>query len=267
MLPLTDTHCHLNFDTFDSDRSNVLERAWESGLQRILNPGVDVETSRSALGIAESQPAIYAAVGVHPEAASTWNEAALAELRDLASRPKVVAIGEIGLDYYREDAPPALQKEAFQAQLELAGEVGLPVVVHSRQAMEDLLSILRNWCNRLRDLGNPLSGRPGVLHSFEGSLEAAQEAMRLNFYIGVSGPVTFKNAPDRQAIIATLPLEHLLIETDAPFLSPHPLRGRRNEPANVRLIAEKIADLHHQSISSVAQITTENAAKLFAWGV
>lgn len=267
MLPLTDTHCHLNFDTFDSDRSEVLERAWESGLQRILNPGVDLETSRSALKIAESHSPVYAAVGVHPEEASAWDEAALAELRSLARHSKVVALGEIGLDYYRDYAPQALQKKAFQAQLELAGEAGLPVIVHSRQAMEDLLSILRDWCSRLRDSSNPLAERPGVLHSFEGTLEAAQEAMRLNFYIGVSGPVTFKNAPDRQAMIAALPLERLLIETDAPFLSPHPLRGRRNEPANVRFIAEKIADLHHQSISSVAQITTENAAKLFAWGV
>lgn len=257
----------MNFDTFDSDRSIVLERAWENGLQRILNPGVDVETSRSTLQLAESHPLVYAAVGVHPEQASTWDEATLAELRGLARRSRVVAIGEIGLDYYRDYAPQALQKEAFQAQLELADGVGLPVIVHSRQAMEDLLSILQDWCRRLRASGNPLAQRPGVLHSFEGTLEAAQEAMWLNFYIGVSGPVTFKNAPDRQAIIAALPLERLLIETDAPFLSPHPLRGRRNEPANVRFIAEKIADLHHQSTDRVAQITTENAAKLFAWGV
>ena len=186
---------------------------------------------------------------------------------------KVVAIGEIGLDYYWDSAPHDLQKNVLREQLDLAAELGLPVILHMREARDaphgncaaDLLQILEEWVAGLRSGKSPLAERPGVLHSFSGSLETARAAMQLGFYIGVTGPVTFENARSRQEIVAALPLERLLIETDAPFQAPHPYRGKRNEPAYVRLIADKIALLHSCSLEEVAAVTSENAGRLFAW--
>ena len=261
----TDTHCHLNLNIFQEDLASILERAWERGLRRILVPGIDLATSRSAVALADQHPNLYAAVGIHPGDASTWSEHSLSELRELASHPKAVAIGEIGLDYYRDRSPRPLQRQVFRAQLELAGELGLPVVIHNREATDDLWAELSAWQTELSSASSALTQHPGVLHSFDGSDSFARQAISSGFFIGISGPVTYKNARDRQELVTGLPLEHLLIETDAPYLTPHPYRGRRNEPAYVTLVAEKIAELHGQGVEAISRATWENAALLFGW--
>lgn len=263
---LTDTHCHLNLNTFQNDLEALLERAWERGLGRVLIPGIDVETSRSAVALAERHPNLYAAVGVHPGDASTWQADTRAELADLASHPKVVAIGEIGLDFYRDRSPRPVQRSVFREQLELAAERNLPVIIHNREAMEETWAMLAEWQDQLRQQGSPLAERPGVLHSYDGSLANAQRAVERHFWIGISGPVTYKNAHEKHEVASGLPLEQTLIETDAPFLTPHPHRGRRNEPAYVALVAEKIAALREQPVETVIQATWNNANHLFHWG-
>lgn len=275
-MPLTDTHCHLDFNKFDADRPEVIERAKQAGLTRILIPSLTLESSRAALALAQTDPILFAAVGVHPNDALTWNPSILAELRALClgNRLKIVAIGEIGLDYYWKAAPIETQKDILRQQLALAGELGLPVVLHLREkddAIEgdcarDMLEILTDWVGELRQAQSPLCERPGVLHSFSGSLATAQAALALNFYIGITGPITYKNAETRRELASQLPLERVLIETDAPFLAPLPYRGKRNEPAFVRYIADKIAEIHPKNPEEIANQTTVNAARLFAWG-
>lgn len=263
---LCDTHCHLNLNIFQEDLAETLQRAWDAGLERILIPGIDVATSRAAVALCDRYPNLYAAVGVHPGDASTWNEDSLTILKDLAGHPKVVAIGEIGLDYYRDRSPRPLQREVFRAQLALAGELNLPVVLHNRESLDDLTAELLTWQAQLATSRSPLSARPGVLHSFDGDLPTARQFVECGFAIGISGPVTFKNAALRQQVAAELPLEHLLIETDAPYLTPHPYRGRRNEPAYVAQIASKLAELHQQSDEVIRRVTWNHAAQLFDWG-
>jgi TatD DNase family protein len=264
---LADTHCHLDFQRFDEDRDQVVDRAREAGLTRILNPGIDLASSQAALVLAEKYPELYVAVGVHPNSAGTFDQSTLPRLRELASHPKVVAIGEIGLDYYCDRAPRDLQRRIFRLQLELAVESGLPVVIHNRQATEDVLEELIEWQVQLVKAGSTLAKRPGVLHSYSDNIENGRRAIEINFYIGITGPVTFRNAPELQQVVTSLPAEHLLIETDAPFLTPHPLRGQRNEPAFVRRIAEKVAELRSRPLSEIARITSENAGRLFNWRV
>jgi TatD DNase family protein len=266
-LSLTDTHCHLDFQLFDEDRNQVVSRAREAGVTHILNPGIDLASSQAALELAEKYAEVYVAVGVHPNSAGTFDQNTLPQLRDLVSHPKVVAIGEIGLDYYRDRAPRELQQRIFRLQLELAAESGLPVVIHNRQATADVLEGLTEWQAQLLRTGSALANRPGVLHSYSDNEENGRKAIEINFYIGITGPVTFRNAPDLQQVVASLPIEHLLIETDAPFLAPHPLRGQRNEPALVRRVAEKIAELHSRPVDEVARVTSENAGRLFNWRV
>jgi TatD DNase family protein len=273
-LLLTDTHCHLDLHQFDEDRAAVIERAEKAGLVRILIPAISVTSSLSTIKLAESHPMLFAAIGVQPNESLTWDNASIAALRELAANPKVVAIGEIGLDYYWEAAPHDHQQRVFRAQLDLAAELELPVVIHLREkddaaegpCFEDAMSILEEWVAGLGADKEALRTNPGVLHSFSGSLATAQRAIGLNFCIGVTGPVTFKNAPRKQEMFSKIPLEHLLIETDAPYLTPHPHRGKRNEPAFVSEIADKIAQLQSRSREEVAAITTSNAARLFSWG-
>lgn len=259
----TDTHCHLDFQTFDSDRQAVISAAIEAGVTRIINPGVNFDSSQKALRLADKYPEIYVAIGIHPNDVGDWR--GLADLRQLVSHQKVVAVGEIGLDYYRQNTPVDVQKIAFQAQLDFAAEVGLPVILHNREASYDLLNILEAWHLELKSQGSELANRPGVLHSFSGSVEDASRAIQLGFDIGITGPVTFQNARRLQDIVRGLPLDRILIETDAPFLTPHPNRGKRNEPIMVRLIAKKIADLHQMPVNEVAMKTTKNAENLFFW--
>lgn len=273
---LTDTHCHLDFNKFDEDRESVIQRAIESGLERILIPGLDLESSQAAIELAELYPHIYAAVGFHPTDLDKFSEKAFEEVKELATHPRVVAIGEIGIDYYwvKEREERAFQVEILRRQLAFAASINKPVILHMReeedawfgQASIDLLAILTEWYKNLQEQGHLLAEKPGVLHSFNGNLETAQKAIALNFYIGVTGPVTYKNAEEKRQIIRQLPLEQLLIETDAPFLTPVPHRGKRNEPAFVAYIADKIAEIHMTTREQVAEITTTNAARLFGWG-
>jgi TatD DNase family protein len=255
-MQLTDTHCHLDFDAFDADRSQVIERARAVGVQWIIDPGVDLSSSRAAIRLSETHAGVFAAAGVHPNDALSWDNHTLPELRQMATHPRVVAVGEIGLDYYRDRAPKDVQQRIFRQQLDLAAELGLPVIIHCRNATADVLRILAE---------KRASTLKGVLHSFSGDQAAAEQALALGFWIGITGPVTFQNAADLQLLVSRLPLENLLIETDAPFLTPHPRRGQRNEPAHVHFVAEKIAALKGLPLQVVAEATTANAARLFDW--
>ncbi len=243
----------------------MISRAVQAGVTRILNPGIDLNSSRSALEIAENTPEVFAACGVHPNDALTWDGSTLEELRKLAGHAKIVAIGEIGLDYYREQTPVEVQKLVFRSQLSLAAELGLPVIIHNRQASDDLLEMLAIWHEELVESGSPLLESPGVLHSFSADLSTARRAIELNFFIGITGPITFQKADDLRKIIQSIPLSSLLIETDSPFLTPHPHCGERNEPAFVRWIAEKIAEVHDLPVEMVAEKTTSNSHLLFSW--
>lgn len=262
---LTDTHCHLDLEHFDADRDAVIARAWDTGLERIMIPALDVESCHRVLALAETDSRLFAAVGVHPNSAKTWDDTTLDTLRALAAHPKVRAIGEIGLDYYWDFAPKELQHPVLQAQLTLAAELHLPVIIHNRESTEDVLAMLIAWQTELAATGNPLATCPGVFHSYSGDADAAQRALAANFLLGVTGPVTFKNAPALQKLVADLPLEKLLIETDSPYLAPHPHRGKRNEPAYVKLVAEKIAALKKMAFEEVIRQTSENAKQLFEW--
>ncbi|HIE57195.1 MAG TPA: TatD family deoxyribonuclease [Anaerolineales bacterium] len=259
---MTDTHCHLYFRDYETERDAVLARAWSAGVERILIPGIDLPTSQAALELAESAPQIFAAVGVHPNDASTWDERSLEFLEVMAAHPKVVAIGEIGLDYYRDRAPRDLQQRVLREQVALAGRLNLPVVIHTRNASPDERSCMADTLQILAE-----TGVRGVLHSFSGNLSEAEQTLALGFYIGITGPVTFKKAHELRQVVAAVPLTRLLIETDSPFLTPHPYRGRRNEPAHVRFVAEKIAEVYHQPLTVVADATTQNARRLFQWSI
>ncbi len=259
---LADTHCHLDLSAFDADLSDVLDRAAKSGVKRILIPGIDLDSSRKAVQLAEEHPGIYAAVGVHPHRSASWNASVSQELRALTQSPSVRAIGEIGLDFYRNLAPQDVQRKAFRAQLSLAAEVGLPVVVHSRQALTDVLADLLPWAEQLPQ---SLKTRAGVLHAYAGDLEAASEAFAGGFYVGIGGPLTYRKAQDRRDITARMPTDRLLLETDAPYLTPHPYRHQRNEPAHVRLVAQELSRLLGMEEVAIAKITSQNAANLFGW--
>jgi len=265
MIALTDTHCHLDFDRFDEDREKVISRAKEQGLTRILIPGIDLSSSRAAVQLAAENDMVYAAVGVHPNSGTTWQADTLRELENLAGHPKVVAIGEIGLDYYRDWTPHALQRKIFREQLALAAELELPVVVHNREAFVDVVPMLVDWQDNLAESSSFLAKRPGVLHSYSGNIMQAEPILNSGFYLGFTGPVTFKNAVETQEVVQKMPLERMLIETDAPYLAPHPFRGKRNEPAYVYYVADKIALLRGTSTAEIGKITSRNAKILFDW--
>jgi TatD DNase family protein len=287
-IMLTDTHCHLDFNKFDEDRDAVIQRAMEIGVTRILIPALDFESSLSAVKLAESHSNLFAAVGFHPTDVEKMESDSITNLGNLLlHRPeslspkgnregKIVAIGEIGLDYYwvKESEKRIFQRQALKQQLKLAAEVNKPVIIHMReendewfgQASIDLLEILSEWHQELLEQNPPLAKKPGVLHSYNGNFETAQKAIDLNFYFGVTGPVTYKNAEEKRNIIKQIPISRLLIETDAPFLTPVPYRGKRNEPAFVKVIADKIAEVHMTTLEQVAEVTTKNAQNLFGWG-
>ncbi len=261
----TDTHCHLYLDAYQDDLDAVLERAWSVGISRLLLPGIDLETSRQAITLSEHDPRIFAAVGVHPNNCANWSPADLDAIRELAAHPRVRAIGEIGMDYYWDEAEHDLQAEVLRAQLDLAAELGLPVVIHNREAWDGLWPVLDAWTEALAQHNPDLAQRPGVLHSFEGDIAQARMALARNFLLGISGPVTFKNARARQDLVSELPLSVMLTETDSPYLTPDPFRGRRNEPAHVVRIADKIAALQQVRPERVAAVTRQNATRLFRW--
>lgn len=264
-MTLVDTHCHLNFDAFDPDREQILENARAAGVNKILNPAIDLRTSQQIIELANQYQEVYAAVGVHPNSGASWTEATNQQLQALVGHGKVVAIGEIGLDYYWDKTPKEVQREVFIQQLRLAEANDLPVIIHNREATQDVLAILEDYHQQLRDHNNKLAERPGVLHSFSAGTAAADQALQMNFFVGITGPVTFKNAQELQDVVAQVPLESILIETDAPFLTPRPHRGKRNEPAYVGFVAEKIAEIKTRPLEETMQVTTENARRLFRW--
>lgn len=253
---LIDTHCHLDFDRFDGDRDEVVARAARSGVARIIVPALDLQNCQSVLAIAGTYPSVFAAVGIHPNSSDGWTDDWLDALRRLALKPKVVAIGEIGLDYYRERAPRTIQRRALRSQLLLANELDLPVILHNRESSEDLLALLAE---------SPLAGRAGagVLHSFSAGLDTARAAVDLGFYLGFTGPVTYKNADQLRDVVAWVPADRILVETDAPFLSPQRYRGSRNEPAYVSEVAQRIAQVRGLELEAIARQTSENAIRLF----
>lgn len=260
--PLVDTHCHLNMAVFEDDLEAVLQRAQEAGITKILVPGTDLETSRRAVALAGEHPGVYAAVGFHPHDAESWTANSRSDLKKLADQPKVIAIGEIGLDYYRNYSAPEVQRKVFQEQLDLARELGLPVVIHNREAIHDILPILKQWAG---DLPETLKGRSGVLHAFSADPEAASKAIGLGFYIGVAGPITFRKAEALRGLVGVLPQDRILTETDAPYMTPDPHRGKRNEPGYVQYVAAAIANTRQVDIDMTREQTAVNARVLFQW--
>jgi TatD DNase family protein len=264
MIPYTDTHCHLDFNQFDEDREKVLQRAQKAGIVWILNPGIDLETNQAAIALAHRYPGVInAAVGIHPNFGKPWTSEIIPMLRKQAAQEGVVAIGEIGLDYYRKHTPFNQQKVMLREQLNLASELNLPIILHNRESTKDLLLILKQWYQDLVAAGSPLTKRPGVFHSYNEDFQTAVTILSMNFCVGISGPVTFTNAVKLKAVVKNLPIKDILLETDAPFLTPHPHRGKRNEPAYIPLIAEEISRLHGISPKEVAEITYSNAMRLF----
>ena len=268
-IVLTDTHCHLSFDEYQADLPQVLDRAWEVGVERILTLGIDMDSNLGAIRVAESDERIFAAVGIHPNSAHSFQVKDLVGLEKLLDHPKVVAIGEIGLDYYRDYVPRDVQQEAFKLQLEMALKHDLPVAVHIRNESETARDCIHDTLRILGETQKLFSGAAssfrGVLHSFSGNYDEAQEALDMGFFLSISGPVTFKNAEKLRKLVSLLPLERILIETDSPYLSPHPYRGKRNEPANVLKVAEKITQVYNLSLDIITEKTTENANRLFKW--
>jgi len=251
-----DSHAHLDAPQFDEDRAALLQRAADAGVRAIINVGYNPATWPTTLALAAAYPGVFACLGFHPNDAAMWDDAMIATLVDLHAQPKVVAVGETGLDYYRDYAPPERQRAAFVAQLALARTLGKPVVIHHREAREDLLTILR------ADVA--ANGQvQGVLHAFNGGPDFAAELLALGLHLGIGGPVTFKNATALHDAVRALPLDRLVIETDSPYLSPHPHRGRRNESAYVALVAERIALLKETDVETIAAATTANAVRLF----
>ncbi|WP_339160598.1 TatD family hydrolase [Siminovitchia sp. FSL H7-0308] len=251
---LFDTHVHLNDEQFNDDLEEVMKRAQEAGVEHMVVVGFNRETIERALQIVDKYDFLYASIGWHPVDAIDMTEEDLVWLEEKARHPKVVAYGEIGLDYHWDKSPKNIQQEVFRKQIRLAKKLRLPLIIHNREATEDIIQILKE--EDAKEIG-------GIMHCFSGSAESAKECLRLNFLISLGGPVTFKNAKKPKRVAEQVPLDKLLIETDCPYLAPHPYRGKRNEPAYVKLVAEQIAELKGISYEEVARATTENAKKLF----
>lgn len=251
-----DTHAHFDSHKFDSDRMELLASMPEQNVSLIVNPGCEEESSKTAIALAERFPFVYAAVGWHPSDLidSGWNEASIENLRQLAKHPKVVAIGEIGLDYYWDEPDREIQKKWFRRQIELAAEVNLPIIIHSREAAKDTLDILHEL-----DRGS----YRGVMHCFSYSPEIAKEVVKMGFYIGVGGVCTYKNAKKLVEVVEEIPLEHILLETDCPYLTPVPYRGKRNSSLYLPYIVEKIAEIKGVTVEEVERVTYENGMRLF----
>ncbi|UCZ53299.1 TatD family hydrolase [Bacillus shivajii] len=251
---LFDTHVHLNADQYEEDVEEVIERAKEAGVENMVVVGFDEKTILKAMDLVEKYDFLYAAVGWHPVDAIDLEDRHLQWIEELSAHPKVVAIGETGLDYHWDKSPKDVQKEVFRKQIHLAKKVNLPIIIHDREAHADIVEVLKE--ENAQEVG-------GVMHCFGGDAEIAKECLDMNFYISFGGLVTFKNAKLPKAVAKEVPLDRLLIETDAPFLAPHPYRGKRNEPAYVKLVAEQIAELREMSYEDFANETTKNAQKLF----
>lgn len=251
---LIDSHAHLDDGRFDKDRDRLIKGLKELGIDLVINPGADLNSSIKAVSLTEKYNNIYAAVGVHPHSAKEMDGSTIEILKSFTNREKVVAIGEIGLDYYYDNSPRDIQQERFIEQLNLAKEVDLPVIIHTREATKDTFDILKEAQDGTLE---------GVMHCYSGSVEMAMEYIKLGFYISLAGPVTFKNARVSKEVAKAVPLGKLMIETDSPYLTPEPYRGKRNEPFYVRYVAGTIAELRGITFEELAKKTSENAKKLF----
>ena len=252
-----DTHTHLFFNNFDEDREEVIKNALAVGIKYMLVPGTDFETSKQAVELAEKYDSIYAAVGIHPHDSKDWDDTWIEELRELAKHEKVVAIGEIGLDYFYDFSPKEKQHQAFEKQIQLALELNLPIIVHNRDSNDDIMEFSRKYKD---------TSLKGQYHCFAGTVENARELVEMGHYISFTGNITFKKAESVREVLSKVSVENILLETDSPFLTPVPHRGKRNEPKHIPLIAEVVAETHHLRIEDVARTTSWNAYNLFGIG-
>ena len=248
-----DTHCHLNLEDFTPDREAVFQRAIDAGVGHFLNVGIDLEKSREAVALAERFGNVYATVGLHPHDASQFSEEVFEAFRQLARHKKVVAIGEVGLDYFRNHSPQDVQKKVFSRFVALAQELNLPLVIHCREAYSDVFSILRESGSVHR----------GLMHCFSGNAEHLKEALALGFHISIAGPVTYKKNDELRSLAALVPRDRIVVETDAPFLPPEPYRGKRNEPAWIVQTVKRIAAVRGEDYEAMAETMTQNAKQLF----
>lgn len=250
-MNIFDTHAHYDDEAFDDDREELLSALPKNGVNYVINQGTDVSTSRFSVSLAEKYPYIYAAVGIHPQ--EIYKEENINDIKEIAAHPKVVAIGEIGLDYYYDSSNKETQLRYFKDQLALANELDLPVVIHDREAHKDTLDILKSITVK----------NTGVIHCFSGSLEMAKELLKLGYYLGFDGPITFKNARNSIEILEYIPLDKILIETDSPYLTPIPFRGLRNNSMYLTYVINKIAEIKGVPVDDISNITTNNAKTLF----
>lgn len=251
---IIDTHLHLDSPEFKGEEDNILSRGKEAGVFQFINAATNIESSRTGISLVSSYSTVYTAVGVHPHEAFEVDENILKELKDISCNPKVIAIGETGLDYHYQFALPEIQRSAFRHQIQLARELSLPLIIHCRDAFGDLIKILVE--EKGREAG-------GVIHCFTGNWDEAERLINMGFYIGITGIITFNNAAPLAKVVKRVPMERLLVETDAPYLAPFPHRGKRNEPSLLIHIVEKVAKLKEVSLSEISQTTTQNAATLF----
>lgn len=252
-INIIETHIHLDDSAFDGDRSELIKNLKSDGIELLINVGADMPSSRASVELASENENIYAAIGVHPHDAKNMKDEDFDELRELSENPKVVAIGEIGLDYYYDKSERDIQREIFERQLLLALELNLPIIIHSRDAAMDTLDIVKKNCNGLR----------GEMHCFSYSTEIMREYVKLGFFIGLGGVVTFKNSKTLKEVSKEVPIEKILLETDAPYLTPEPFRGKRNEPKFIRYSAQKISELRNMPLDDLILRANENARELF----
>lgn len=252
-----DTHAHLFFENYKDDIDVVLNRAKENGIDYIIVPATDIKTAKEAIALAEKYEHIYATVGIHPHDTKDWNESLIAQIEELAKHPKVVAIGEIGLDYYYDFSPPDQQIKAFKSQLDLALKLELPVVIHNRDSDEDMMDIIQSYCG---------TGLKAQFHCYNGSLDDALEFMKMNHFISFTGNISFKKSDGLRDILKRIDLNHIMLETDSPFMTPVPHRGKRNEPAYVKIVAQQVAEIHKLSLEDVGRITSLNVFRFFGIG-
>jgi TatD DNase family protein len=259
-ITLVDTHAHLDADEFDADRDEVIARAHDAGVTTIITVGTGVDSGKRSIGLAEQYPGILVAIGIHPHAASTATEADIDGIARLAEHEKVVAIGEIGLDFYRDYSPRDSQLQVLQWQLDLAARLDLPVAIHCRQAHGEMLAILHDWTAR-----HPERPAPGVIHCFMGDIETARRYLEMGFYLSLGGYITYPVNRNAHDVMRFIPAERLMVETDCPLLTPQRYRGQRNEPSYVRYTAEELSVIRGIPLETLARETTENASRLFGW--
>ena len=250
-----ETHAHLNDPAFDEDRESLILGLPQKGIEAVMNVGCCLESSHDCIALAEKYPFLYASVGSHPDSADEVNEAVIEKYRQMASHPKVKAIGEIGLDYYYETIPREIQQKAFRMQMELAKELKMPVIVHERNAHDDGMRIVKEF-----------PGVTGVFHCYSGSAEMARQLVNMGWYIGFTGVLTFKNARKAVETAESIPLDRIVLETDCPFMAPEPFRGKRNDPGYLYRMAERLAEIRGISVEEVHAVTTDNAKKLYRLG-